>query len=153
MKVIFLDVDGVLNSRATRAKSPSGFVGIGDVFVRQLSELVAETGAKIVLSSDWKDGWEQKHRTGKYLEDKLAKYGLSVFARTYDSDYRKRGQGICDYLEGKNIEGYVILDDRNFDFIEAGLEAHFVRIDARYGLRDCDIHRAKQIINNELCGK
>ena len=51
MKVIFLDVDGVLNDDYTADRSPAGFIGIDDGMVANLERIVRKTGAKIVLSS------------------------------------------------------------------------------------------------------
>ena len=50
MKVIFLDVDGVLNSVDT-SEVFQGFVGIDDKLVSKLRKIVRATGAQIVLSS------------------------------------------------------------------------------------------------------
>lgn len=55
MKVIFLDIDGVLN--CVTSKSYCGmYVGVDADKIRRLARIVEETGAKIVLSSDWRDG-------------------------------------------------------------------------------------------------
>lgn len=47
MKVIFLDIDGVLNSKGTST--------LDDTYISRLKEIVKATDAKIVLSSSWKD--------------------------------------------------------------------------------------------------
>ena len=53
--VIFLDVDGVLNSRTTVQRSPEGYKGIDDARVEILANAIKKYGsADIVLSSDWK---------------------------------------------------------------------------------------------------
>ena len=54
MKVIFCDVDGVLNNAVTKARSPSGYVGVSDQLILKLKAIVSKTGAAIVLSSDWR---------------------------------------------------------------------------------------------------
>ena len=53
-KIIFLDVDGVLNNENTNARSPGGYVGVMDSKVKLLSKLVKETNADVVISSDWR---------------------------------------------------------------------------------------------------
>ena len=49
-KVIFLDIDGVLNQDNGGAK-------IEEQFVRRLAHIVEETGAEIVLSSSWRGAY------------------------------------------------------------------------------------------------
>lgn len=49
MKIIFLDIDGVLNTNSDR--------NISDEKLIFLSELVSKTGAEIVLSSSWRNWW------------------------------------------------------------------------------------------------
>jgi Swiss Army Knife RNA repair-like protein len=53
MKVVFLDIDGVLNSDAT--PNPRKFPYIVDrKLLRRLKSLLKRTGAKVVLSSTWR---------------------------------------------------------------------------------------------------
>lgn len=53
MKVIFLDIDGVLNCDAT--PNPRGFPYIvDDELLERFRGLVDRTGAKVVLSSTWR---------------------------------------------------------------------------------------------------
>ena len=58
MKVIFLDVDGVLNAAYTRERAPSGTIGLNPQMVRQLKRIVDATGAVAVLVSSWKKDWD-----------------------------------------------------------------------------------------------
>lgn len=54
--VVFLDVDGVLNTRTTVERTPDFHTGIDDARVEILAKAVRKYGnADIVLSSDWKD--------------------------------------------------------------------------------------------------
>ena len=54
MKVIFLDIDGVLNTNSDRE--------ISNDKLKLLSELVSKTGADVVLSSSWRYGWNQPEK-------------------------------------------------------------------------------------------
>lgn len=112
---IFLDVDGVLNTRKTVISSPDGRIGVDDTRIGILAGAIKKYGGgNIVLTSDWKNV-----RIGgdlNYLKDKLAEHGLEIFAMTTDY-WSNRGQGIQDYLaEHPEIDEYVILDDNRFDF-------------------------------------
>ena len=54
--VVFLDVDGVLNSHRTVQKTPDGYKGIDDSRVEILAKTIEKMGGgDIVLSSDWKE--------------------------------------------------------------------------------------------------
>jgi HAD domain in Swiss Army Knife RNA repair proteins len=53
MKVIFLDIDGVLNCKTT--PNPRGFPYVVDKrLLRRLNKLLDHTRAKVVLSSSWR---------------------------------------------------------------------------------------------------
>ena len=56
MKVIFLDIDGVLNNEYSKTRAPSGVIGIDGDKVKRLRKIVESTGAKLVLTSSWKTG-------------------------------------------------------------------------------------------------
>lgn len=114
--VVFLDVDGVLNSITTVKRTPDGYKGIDDARVEILANTIKKYGgADIILSSDWKN-MKQTDDDYLYLVSKLDMYGLSISGHTQDSKY-KRGAGIINYLEAHpEIEEYVILDDCKFDF-------------------------------------
>ena len=114
--VVFLDVDGVLNTKTTVQHTPDGYTGIDDARVEILANTINNFGgADIVLSSDWKN-MKQTDEDYIYLLTKLDKYGLSISGHT--QDYKnERGAGIINYLEvHPEIEEYVILDDCKFDF-------------------------------------
>ena len=113
--VVFLDVDGVLNTRKTVISSPDGHIGVDDTRIEILANAIRKYGGgDIVLTSDWKNV-----RIGgdlDYLKVKLAEHGLEISATTKDH-WSNRGQGIQDYLvEHPEIDEYVILDDYQYDF-------------------------------------
>ena len=54
--VVFLDIDGVLNTRTTIQSSPKGYTGIDDARVTVLANTIRKYGGgDIVLASDWKN--------------------------------------------------------------------------------------------------
>ena len=50
-KIIFLDIDGVLNSEFSKAYMPNGYVGIDSDKLQNLKYIVDTTGAEIYLTS------------------------------------------------------------------------------------------------------
>lgn len=90
--VIFLDVDGVLNTTTTVQKTPDGYTGIDDARVEVLAKTIEKIGgADLVLSSDWKE-MKPTDDDYVYLISKLALCGLSIDGQTQDQMY-KRGDG------------------------------------------------------------
>lgn len=87
---IFLDVDGVLNTRKTVISSPDGHIGVDDTRVRLLEGAIKKYGGgDIVLTSDWKNV-----RIGDdldYLRTKLAAHGLEISAMTTDHWQKRTG--------------------------------------------------------------
>ena len=53
-KIIFLDIDGVLNNRTTKNRNVHGCIGINVSLTQIFKRIIKETGAKVVLSSTWR---------------------------------------------------------------------------------------------------
>jgi hypothetical protein len=127
MNVIFLDVDGVLNTVGLLYHY--GFEYIDEDMVELLSKLVVKTGAKIVLSSTWR--LDKKSR--RLVDEALARQGMSVLDRTPKIEGAFRSEEISDWL-GRHPEvvRYAIIDDTPEAGI--GLEKNFFRTDPDIGL-------------------
>ena len=154
MKVIFCDVDGVLNNAGTKARSPNGYTGVSDELIRRLKKIVAETGAAIVLSSDWRLTRDDPvhGRDYRYLVRRLRFVGqLKIADHTVDISWRFRGLEIRTYLkEHPQITEYAVLDDLPFrDFYSCGLLGNLVLTDPKKGLTDADVERAVKILKGE----
>ena len=138
LKVLFLDVDGVLNCRSTKDYCGK-YIGIDDGKVELLKEIIDATGAIIVLVSTWKECWTNEQRfkpnqdeLATYLDEKLAKQGLTAVDKTIDGNSFRRGKGILRYIElqkekGIDINKYVILDDEMFDYLETKMTRHLIQ--------------------------
>ena len=127
MKVIFLDIDGVLNSDeyVDRVKK-SDIQGIErDIDIEKvklLKRAIDETGAKVVLSSTWR-----YTKNARYLKELLANYGIRVDSTPYIQD--KRGLEIKKWLsENQGVEDFLIIDDEIFDSFDEGLMKKLVKI-------------------------
>lgn len=118
--VVFLDVDGVLNTLSTAETAPSGDIGIDSARVAILSRAMKKYGrgkisGDIVLTSDWKTT-NMTNANYMYLISKLAEYKLEISGHTPGGKI-DRGAGIVKYLEDHpEIKEYVILDDNTYDF-------------------------------------
>lgn len=113
MKVIFLDIDGVLCSMRSSAAlggypaagNPTSWGKFDDVAIRLLQEAIRQTGAVIVLSSSWRNDVNREAlqwRLGIRIED-VTRYG---------AESEPRGVQIHDWLlRNPGVTEYAILDD------------------------------------------
>lgn len=125
IKIIFLDVDGVLNCRTSQSRC-RGYIGIDNSKVKVLKRIVAQTNARIVLCSTWKMGWERVNKEEQdflatYLDKELKRENLYIFDKTVDKG-SNRGKGILDWLKRHNVESWIVIDDEIFkDYETCGI--------------------------------
>ena len=157
MNVLFLDVDGVLNTRYTkdRVYGTTKLIGIEDRYVANLKKIIDVTDAKIVLTSSWKRWIKIDDQQGQYLKDKLAVFGLEVYDVTEDRG-DNRGYGILQYVGHNNVTRWVVLDDEEFDDYRAfGIMRHLVKTTWYMedgGLGESDAEEAIKILKGENNG-
>lgn len=137
-KVIFLDIDGVLNDGTTEDRTPDGFVGLNDAMISNLERIVKETDAKIVLVSTWKSEWDafpqNRSVDGQYLDTRLTEHNIIISDKTVDR-VSNRGYGIQNWLaKHPEVERWIVLDDDVFvDYAECGVVPNLVRTRYYYG--------------------
>lgn len=158
MKVIFLDIDGVLNSvdywQREGQRCAEGFnyptkrwwaAGIDPRCVRKLNRLIRDTGAKVIVSSTWRHG-----ATLDFLQEILEMRGFrgEVIGKTPHLSGRPRCAEITMWLatydEVPPVEAYVILDDD----VDAEISSHYVKTSNQVGLTDMDVAAAKVILGD-----
>lgn len=132
MKVIFLDIDGVLNSDAyfdsIKDRVMEGIEADIDIkTIELLNKAVKETGAKVVLDSSWR-----YRRKADELQEVLAKYGISIEKTPFIDN--RRGEEIRQWLNeaeyvGYNVEDYILLDDDIFDDFDKEILEHLIKMD------------------------
>jgi hypothetical protein len=172
MRVIFLDIDGVLNHCDTRSdvlpttKEPLP-IPIAPECMTRLNRLIAETGAKVVISSSWRTfaRWQD-------LGPALVRHGLvgDVISETPDlvndevwlENWRvregapftyerlERGWEIREWIAAHpEVTGFAILDDCS-DMDE--LKPWLVLTHPIDGLDDPDVERAKWLLERSADG-
>ena len=150
MNLIFCDVDGVLNNHHTRITTSDGWCFVEDHLVARLKKLIDLSGARLVLSSTWREGWNQEDESKNdisftELRNKFKEFGIEIFDRTGDMR-QHRWQSIKEYFERLRedpIEHYVILDD--YDDMGEYMD-HLVLTSASTGLTEEDIQDALEIL-------
>lgn len=116
MKIIFLDVDGVLNNIHTMTRTASGCCFVEKECLKMVRHIVLETGAKVVLSSDWRYDRDDPKYNQDFLElkDIMEKYNIPIFDYTPIINWELRGVEIAVWLGlHPKVDSFVILDDRN----------------------------------------
>ena len=168
MKIIFLDIDGVLNSQLWYLRIRNGETSCHDdvglhnrnidtTAVKFLNTLIDETGAKVVITSTWRLG-----RTIGELQSILESAGFvgEVIGKTEDLRYGSGGESIlrgneilhwiksnealldCYYNDFKS---YVIIDDDS-DMLY-WQRNNFVQTDGYVGMTPTTIFKSKKILN------
>ncbi len=168
MKIIFLDIDGVLNPvhymNAMYKMWKASFNEIkshdqyGQLFfyhnVNALEHIINSTDAKIVISSTWKLAglgemrslWLHRDLPGEIIditprEQEIVESGEAEFY-----DMVCRGTEIATWIKTNNFTGsYVIIDDTE-DMLKEQ-DPFFVRTNSNIGLTFKDAERAIEILN------
>ena len=142
MKVIFLDVDGVLNydELFLHPDNADGLVLSPEILDR-FCGIVKQTDAKVVLSSSWRHGTNSLGM----ITLELASRGVVIYGTTPTTFGCHRGHEIQLWLESNNlVDRFAILDDdRNAEYAIDWL-GHFFCTDFNIGLTE-DI--SNQVIN------
>lgn len=151
MKVLFLDIDGVLNSEdwVERTKK-SGEITVSltrDLdrdAVSVLNSIITQSGAKVVISSSWRvfhDLWEMKSI--------LQRHGfvgevIDMTPRRAPNPPYRRGNEIQAWLDQHpEVKSFVIIDD---DADMEHLLDKLVRTDWMYGLREEHVAPALKVL-------
>lgn len=133
MKVIFLDIDGVLNDAPTIMEKDDDLPA--EPHLSCLKQIVDATGAEIVLSSTWRRN---------DVRNKLKTVGLKFIDRT--KELKDRDTEIREWLDRHpEVTNYVILDDE-VEF-SPELTAHQVITTFYEGLLEKHIPHAIKILN------
>lgn len=161
-RVIFLDIDGVLNSNL--GNDPlQGEISNGSFIdekkIKLLASLIETTNAQIILHSGWRFWFDSKCKPlckeAEKLMDLLHKNGLQLNGFTPDlttEEIRKnkkfslvKADEILSWLNAhKNVTKWVVLDD--LDLHNTQIEQHQVKPDPAVGLTLENIRQAEEIL-------
>lgn len=177
MKVLFLDIDGVLNSQnwfgymqycikndmynrvMNFVETPDEYTEykltmLDDRAIANLNRIVDETGCKIVLSSSWRCLWNpaENNKILEALKLKGFKYDFyGMTPRIPQKDFgQERGIEIQTWID-KELENNEIesylILDDDNDMLPEQMN-NFILVNNQYGLSDIDVFKAIEILNN-----
>lgn len=137
MKVVFLDMDGVMNGFLLWPET-AGRLWIDPACVARLNAITDASGAVIVVTSTWR----RYTRVPALL--KRAGVTAPVIDMTPDLHEHSRGAEIQAWLDGApDVERFVILDDdADMDHLLPSL----VRTPFEHGLRDEHVTKALEVL-------
>jgi hypothetical protein len=160
-KIIFLDIDGVLNSNSffqsdEYEKLDRWVSMIDEKAVELLNDLIKETNAKIVISSTWRKSLN-KEELLEILKSKGFEYDIldyTPYLVFRDLDYVKgsvpRGCEIQAWLNHNyshpDSVNYIIFDDDS-DMLLSQTQ-RFIWVDGWHGLTPNLTYKAKRILTN-----
>lgn len=160
MKIVFLDIDGVLTSLDCRMK-------LDQKNIDRLGKIIEATDAKLVITSSWRrhkledtikelttDSWRHAGAIFPY-RDKIIGHTRRLYCfdlNDPDTHFLSvRGLEIENWLriEGKdlNIESFVIIDDDSDMLLQHA--PYFVKTDTYKGLSDKNVDKAIRILNSK----
>ena len=151
MKIVFLDIDGVLNSRQYDAHRGINDGNVDVSRLELLKQLVERTGAKIVLTSSWRRHWnscgEPNDKTGEELQAVFERYGIQLYDKTPEIN-GDRVKEIKAWLDvHPDVLNFVIIDDTQFGWGE--FESNVVKTNYLIGrgLEERHIESAVSLLN------
>ena len=151
MKVLFLDIDGVLNSAEYRNDENVNYYNsfIDESAMVYLKSICEKTSCEIVLTSTrrlyWQEGDAQNDKEGEYINEVFKRFGLKIFSKVPDLDTISRKNEILDWLKTHEAESFVILDDTDFSWGELSSNVVFTDDNDR-GLDETTAKKATNIL-------
>jgi hypothetical protein len=147
MKILFLDIDGVLNNRHTNQSfycNNCKCVGVKPELLDLLKIILDSTDAEIVISSTWREHEEcmdyLKRMMGKRISSKIIGYTPSLYFRKDEIDrWFENNKTI-------KIERFVVLDDLEDEGLE-GFGDNFVQTNRHIGLTEELADKCIEILN------
>ena len=141
-KVLFLDIDGVLNTYgAIQTSGPNTIVPeLADL----LAKLIASTDAKIVLISTWRN---QEQSQKVFLETLRSFKIVEMFVgHTPTISINDRDEEIRAWLADHPTKRFAILDD-NPSAGRRDLAPHFFEVSSIVGLQQSDVDKVIRHLN------
>lgn len=152
MKIIFLDIDGVLNTLLTGDYLADGFqfdhTNWGGQQCLALRKIIDQTNAKVVISSTWRKHIDLGFHETERWNHEFASAGIPAVCIGVTGNARNnfRGREVRDWLsEHPEVTEYVILDDES-DFYP---DQPRVRVNSETGLSDRDMAFAVALLSGE----
>lgn len=151
--VLFLDIDGVLNTPESCGKYHSNEVFLPSA-VMALRKIVQTTACQIIISSSWRMDDQRQRIRPVFAQNGLAEVlaGLQGVTPDYSAEPgTTREDEIAAWLEQNRPDAgfaFAILDDDTSQFT-GPLRQRLVWVDDRYGLTDENANRCVELLQSQ----
>lgn len=116
-KVIFLDLDGVLNNLKYLKEHLGDLIPLDPKRIGFLKEIIRRTQAKVVLTSSW--------RFNPELDDFFSKAGIGIERTRFLNEDREKE--ILTYVRENQISSFIILDDEISHYTNKDTTKYLIR--------------------------
>ena len=138
MKLLFLDIDGVMTNDDTII-NPSQLISFSPSCVDVLNQILRTHDLKIILTSSWRTVFDAEKQNQFFIENGIIQ---TPAGQTPSISNLKRGLEIKKYLEKRNPTHFLILDDMEI----TGFPNNFLHINPATGLTNEHIPMINEIL-------
>ena len=152
MKVLFLDIDGVLNCMCPAPLRDNDWIdldewryGFNPDLVARLRYVIANTDCRIVVSSSWRHHqnyapYQPDRNWRDVLAEKLRRTRNEIIVGETPTDSKgQRGREIAEWLKvHEEVESYCVVDDEVVDILPYIDSSKVVKTDMTVGLTKSD---------------
>lgn len=162
MKILFLDIDGVLNCMCPAPLRDDDWIdldewryGFNPDLVARLRHVIANTDCKIVISSSWRHHtdyapYQPGRNWREVLAEKLRRNQADLIIGETPSDPKgQRGREIAEWLKSHEVESYCVVDDEVVDILPYIDNSRVVKTDMTVGLTSEDAQRIMEVLNGK----
>jgi len=138
MKLIFLDIDGVMTS-SSLIMEKGKIYPFSESSVIALNNILYSNNVRIILTSSWRTVFNVEKQCQIFEENGICQMPMGA---TIDLGFENRSLEIKDYLASHDVENFVILDDMEIE----NFENHFLRINPENGLTMKNVKEINEIL-------
>ncbi len=139
MKLLFLDIDGVMTNDEPII-NPSHLYSFSPSCVDVLNQILKTHDLKIIITSSWRTVFDAEKLNQIFTQNGVIQ---TPAGQTPTISNLNRGKEIKKYMEKRKPTSFVILDDMEIK----GFPKNFIHIDPAKGLTEAHIPRVNEILN------
>eukprot|EP01084_Bolivina_argentea_P282505 483588_1 len=149
-KIIFLDVDGVLNCVKSIKNDTNDIHILDSDMLKRLKCIITQTNAKVVISSSWKD---VPHALQK-LYTALSEYDIECVGCCTQLDFKSNRTHEIKYwlainTKKLNVINWIAIDDIPLhEYDKKLMKNHFIHTNIQTGLTDNLVKECVCLLNN-----
>jgi hypothetical protein len=140
-KIVFLDVDGVLNCVGTKTRNCHGALGLEPILVERVRKILLPADTGYVLSSTWRKYHDLMVEVHVALQPNVRRLGFT--GQHPDGGRAEEIQNWLRYFAPFGPVHFVILDDWD---LESYFPGHCVVTRDEIGITEADVEKALRIL-------